>query len=125
MNDSVSIRVVCRLYAAMLYGYPREFRLRYGVEMQQFFRDRCRELLRAHSGSGVWFRFGLRTVADWIPSSVREIKSNNASLATPRLRDFLQVEGLSGGVVHPAEKDQRDRIAFAVNERVDVFITKA
>jgi signal peptidase I len=72
MNDSASIRVVCRLYAAMLYGYPREFRLRYGVEMQQFFHDRCRELFRAHAGSGVWLRFGLRTVADWIGSTTRE-----------------------------------------------------
>jgi signal peptidase I len=72
MNDSISIRVVSRLYAVMLYGYPREFRLRYGLEMQQFFRDRCRELLSAHAGSGVWFRFGLRTAADWITSTVRE-----------------------------------------------------
>jgi signal peptidase I len=72
MNDSVSIRVVCRLYAAMLYGYPREFRLQYGIEMQQFFRDRCRELLHAHAGSGVWFSFGLRTVTDWIASTLRE-----------------------------------------------------
>jgi signal peptidase I len=76
MNDSISIRVVCRLYATMLHGYPREFRLRYGVEMQQFFRDRCRELLCAHAGSGVWLRFGLRTAADWIASTVRERRAH-------------------------------------------------
>jgi signal peptidase I len=56
----------------MLYAYPREFRLRYGVEMRQFFRDRCRELVLAHSGSSVWLRFGLRNLADWMVSTVRE-----------------------------------------------------
>src|SRR6185503_14104489 len=54
------------------YAYPRDFRLRYGAEMQQFFRDRCRELARARSGTGVWLRFGLRNLVDWIVSTVRE-----------------------------------------------------
>jgi len=72
MNDSIWIRVVCRLYAAMLYGYPREFRLRYRIEMQQFFRDRCRELARERTGSWVWITFSLRTVTDWIGSTMRE-----------------------------------------------------
>jgi signal peptidase I len=40
--------------------------------MQQFFRDRCRELARARSGTGVWLRFGLRNLVDWIVSTVRE-----------------------------------------------------
>jgi signal peptidase I len=66
------IGLLCRIYAVMLYAYPREFRLRYGVEMQQFFHDRCRELVRAHAGGGVWLRFGLRNIADWIVSTVRE-----------------------------------------------------
>lgn len=72
MNESSLIRTACRLYRAMLYAYPREFRLQYGVEMQQFFHDRCRELARAHAGSGVWLRFLLRSVADWIASTMRE-----------------------------------------------------
>jgi len=72
MNDSISIRVACRLYTAMLFAYPREFRLRYGVEMQQFFRERCRELARERAGGGVWFRFGVRNLTDWILSTVRE-----------------------------------------------------
>ncbi len=75
MNDSISIRTVWRLYAAMLYAYPREFRLQYGMEMQQFFHDRCLELVRAKAGSGVWLRFGLRTAIDWITSTVREAHS--------------------------------------------------
>jgi signal peptidase I len=66
------IGLLCRTYAAMLYAYPREFRLRYGIEMQQFFRDRCRELVRDNASAGVWLRFGLRNLADWILSTVRE-----------------------------------------------------
>ena len=55
----------------MLYAYPREFRLQYGVEMQQFFHDRCRELAVTRR-KRAWFRFGLRNVTDWIVSTVRE-----------------------------------------------------
>jgi signal peptidase I len=66
------IGLLCRIYSTMLYAYPREFRLQYGVEMQQCFRDRCRELAGAHAASGAWFRFGLRTVMDWMASIVRE-----------------------------------------------------
>jgi signal peptidase I len=72
MKDSIFVRGLCGVYAAMLYAYPRDFRLQYGAEMQQFFHDRCRELVQAHAGRGVWFRFGLRSVADWITSTVRE-----------------------------------------------------
>ena len=66
------IALLCRIYSAMLYAYPREFRLQYGVEMQQFFHDRCRELARERAGSGMWLRFGLRNMTDWIVSTVRE-----------------------------------------------------
>ena len=66
------IGLLCRIYAAMLYVYPREFRLRYGLEMRQLFHDRCRELVRANAGYGAWLRFGLRNAADWIVSTLRE-----------------------------------------------------
>ena len=66
------IGLLCRIYLAMLYAYPREFRLRYGTEMRQVFRDRCRDLARASSGSCAWFRFGLRSATDWIASAWRE-----------------------------------------------------
>jgi signal peptidase I len=72
MQDSTFVRGLCGVYAAMLYAYPREFRLQYGAEMQQFFRDRCRELVQARAGRGVWLRFGLRSLTDWMTSSVRE-----------------------------------------------------
>jgi len=66
------IRLLCRIYSVMLYAYPRDFRLRYGAEMKQFFHDRCRELLRDRVGRGVWFRFAVRNLADWMVSTVRE-----------------------------------------------------
>ena len=79
------IGLLCRVYSVMLFAYPREFRLQYGVEMQQFFHDRCRELVRANAGSGVWFRFGLRNVADWIVSTVRERR------AAPKSQGFGKI----------------------------------
>ena len=85
MNDSTSVRALCGLYRAMLYAYPREFRLRYGAEMEQFFRDRCRELVHANSGSGVWLRFGLRNLADWIVSAVRERRAARKSSGIVKL----------------------------------------
>jgi hypothetical protein len=32
-----------RIYRALLFTYPREFRLEYGGEMERVFRDRCRD----------------------------------------------------------------------------------
>jgi len=66
------IGLLCRVYSVMLFAYPREFRLQYGVEMRQFFHDRCRELARERAGTGKWLRFGMRNLADWIASTVRE-----------------------------------------------------
>ncbi len=66
MKDSVSTRVMCGIYSVMMYAYPREFRLRYGGEMEQFFRDKCREQGRA------WFPLALRTLRDWVVSTIRE-----------------------------------------------------
>lgn len=37
---------LCRMYAAALWLYPRSHRERWGVQMQQAFRDRCREAMR-------------------------------------------------------------------------------
>jgi len=46
MPQSALVRWFCRVYLVMLYAYPREFRLQFGGEMQQVFRDRCRHLAR-------------------------------------------------------------------------------
>ncbi len=66
------VGLFCRIYSVMLYSYPREFRLQYGAEMQQFFHDRCRELVHERAGGRVWLRFGLRNMTDWVVSTVRE-----------------------------------------------------
>jgi len=71
MKDPKLVRGLGRLYAALLYAYPREFRLQYGTEMQQLFRDRCREIAR-DGRAGPWLRFGLGSIADWIASALRE-----------------------------------------------------
>ena len=43
MPQNSLIHWFCRLYVVMLYAYPREFRMQFGGEMQQLFRDRCRQ----------------------------------------------------------------------------------
>jgi signal peptidase I len=68
---SRGIRFLSRLYAAMLYAYPREFRLEYGPLMQQAFRDRCREATRA-PGRLRLFRLAIHTAGDWVSTAVRE-----------------------------------------------------
>jgi len=57
-----------RTYRALLYGYPPDFRRRYGKEMEQVFCDRCRDaaglagLLRVCASAG----------ADWAMTMVDE-----------------------------------------------------
>jgi hypothetical protein len=62
------INRLCRAYAAMLYAYPRGFRIRFGREMQQVFRERCRAAARGRE----LFVFVLRAFWDWLGASVRE-----------------------------------------------------
>jgi len=80
MEDSVLIRGLCQVYAAMLYAYPRDFRLQYGGAMRQVFRDRCREQ-RAKS----WFLFFLRTAADWGGSVTRERRAARSPQGSRKL----------------------------------------
>ena len=61
----------CRLYSVFLYAYPRDFRLQYGVAMQQVFRDRCRDLARTADPLAL-LRFTLHVTADWLTTTVRE-----------------------------------------------------
>jgi signal peptidase I len=70
-GNSGNVSRLCRIYRALLYGYPREFRLQYGGAMQQLFRDRCRDLART-PGRLSLFRFSLNLAADWLASIVRE-----------------------------------------------------
>ena len=68
---SIKVSLLCRIYSALLYGYPREFRLQYGGAMQQLFRDRCRDLARTPGRLSV-LQFSLTLAADWFGSIVRE-----------------------------------------------------
>ncbi len=65
------IRLVCRIYGALLFAYPPDFRRRYGGEMTQVFRDRCRALERTPGVCGV-IRFIIHILVDWFTTSVLE-----------------------------------------------------
>jgi signal peptidase I len=71
MPQAALVRWFCRIYVLMLYAYPREFRLQFGGEMQQLFRDRCRHTART-PGRLRWLNFALRSAADWLATTLRE-----------------------------------------------------
>jgi len=71
MPQSALMRWFCRVYLVMLYAYPREFRLQFGGEMQQLFRDRCRQVART-PGCLHWLRFAIESAADWIATIFQE-----------------------------------------------------
>ena len=71
MPQSALVRWFCRVYLVMLYAYPREFRLQFGGEMRQVFRDRCRYLART-PGRLRWLRFAFRSATDWLCSAIEE-----------------------------------------------------
>lgn len=59
------------IYRALLFTYPRQFRLDYGGEMERMFRDRCGDLARANDSLRT-IHFVTQSAADWLQSSVRE-----------------------------------------------------
>jgi signal peptidase I len=73
-----------RIYATMLYAYPREFRARFGAEMQQVFRDRCRAAL-GEDRHGALMRFWLSMTRDWILSAGRERMASMSATWNHRL----------------------------------------
>jgi hypothetical protein len=56
------------VHAFMLYAYPKAFRIRFGGEMQQVFRERCRAAARDNELPV----FVLRAFRDWLGASIRE-----------------------------------------------------
>jgi signal peptidase I len=68
---SAFINCFSRIYRALLYTYPRKFRLEYGVEMERTFRDRCRDAARANDPMKM-AHFVVASGKDWIATSVRE-----------------------------------------------------
>jgi signal peptidase I len=69
--ESGPIDMFCRIYSILLYAYPRDFRLQYGISMQQVFRDRCREMARASDRLSK-LRFATHIAADWLTTTISE-----------------------------------------------------
>ncbi len=72
-RDSLWAGALCRVYAILLYAYPREFRNRFGAEMRQVFRDRCGV---AAANPATLIPFFLATARDWFLSSTKERIAN-------------------------------------------------
>jgi len=68
LNDAAWVNRICCVYAVMLGAYPKAFRIEFGKEMQQVFRDRC----RASAASHHLLSFSGLMLGDWLLSSVRE-----------------------------------------------------
>jgi uncharacterized membrane protein HdeD (DUF308 family) len=78
-RDSQSINRLCRVYTGMLCAYPKAFRIRFGREMQQVFRDKC----RAAATSKDLSRFLLLVFWDWLRTSFRERLAVSRGLEIP------------------------------------------
>ena len=70
-SESYPMSGFCRLYSVLLYAYPAEFRRQYGRSMEQFLRDRCRDLARRPGGLAL-LRFAGQVMADWLRTTIRE-----------------------------------------------------
>jgi hypothetical protein len=93
MQHSILVRWLCRIYAVLLYAYPREFRLRFGREMAQVFRDRCHWVARRQGLRGL-LRFGVLSGAEWWTTAIGEgIDSMRA--ATPFTIRFALLIGVT------------------------------
>jgi signal peptidase I len=62
---------LCRIYAILLYAYPRTFRAQFGGEMRQVFRDRCRALAQGRDFAEL-SRFLFLSAKDWLMTALRE-----------------------------------------------------
>ena len=92
MQESILVRWLTRVYAVMLYAYPREFRLDYGGEMTQVFRDRFGYLERT-GGVAKALRFAAFSGWDWITTSVTErfaaVRGSLSRARKPAARGFV------------------------------------
>lgn len=67
-RSSRGVTVAVAVYCILLRAYPRPFRLRHGQEMEQVFRDCCREVT---TGSQ-WFMLWIRTLTDLAQTAWQE-----------------------------------------------------
>jgi hypothetical protein len=80
-------RCFCRLYSVLLCTYPSDFRRRYGREMAQVFGDRCRGVVETRGMRGLMW-FGMRTMADWLTSTVHERIASTLEISGPANQAF-------------------------------------
>jgi Ca2+-binding EF-hand superfamily protein len=100
-------RCFCRLYRVLLCAYPSDFRQRYGGEMAQVFGDRCRGIAQTQGLRGLLW-FGVRSVPDWLTSTVRErmasmVEIGSQSPALDGVPSFYTVASFSprpGALIH-------------------------
>lgn len=59
---------ICGMYEVMLRAYPKAFRIQFGREMRQVFRDSCRAAVMKKE----LLRFIPRALWDWLRTSLRE-----------------------------------------------------
>src|SRR5216684_2068149 len=93
MPHSILARWLCRIYAVLLHAYPREFRLRFGREMAQVFRDRCRSVAQTQGLRGL-LRFGVRSLAEWWTTAIGE-RIDSMRTATPFTIRFALLVGVT------------------------------
>jgi signal peptidase I len=74
-RDPVWTGALCRVYAILLYAYPRDFRNRLGAEMRQALLERWRAVA-ANPQPAPLIRFFFATARDWLLSSTKERIAN-------------------------------------------------
>lgn len=92
ITESLWVRWLARIYSIMLYAYPREFRLEYGGEMTQVFREHCSHLART-GGIAKTLRFAVLSGTDWMTTTVTErfaaLRTTVARAPKPATRGFV------------------------------------
>jgi len=92
MPEAFFVRWFARIYGVLLYAWPREFRLAYGNEVRQVFRDRCTHVARAGDRAKI-LSFAMAVAADWATTALRErfepLRSALASARKSPVRGFV------------------------------------
>src|SRR5581483_4743020 len=80
LKDTAPIRNAWRLYRALLYFYPADFRSRFGHQMALLFRDQFRDL-QAQWNPAQCLRFAAHAVIDLLKSSLWERSTSMSAIA--------------------------------------------
>lgn len=91
------LKLACSAYGIALHAYPRPFRMRFGVEMTQVFRDEWRATL-ARGSWRAWLGLIGRTSGDLLMNATRERLATLSPLSAACLIAALGVGVLAGYV---------------------------